>query len=1430
MGSFAYNEVGLAPFGRYPSSNFAPSPARCDFLGSFDYKQVGAPGASNGGYSRASDDPCFTAGIGTLSDPCNSLQGCNMAKMTSSLHMHCNVIGSNSVSNDLLIRDVPPLSPQDPPGPHMGIFTAGSLGATRGSSLTCGRSLSRQHFLSDASVRELGSSGIPCGLPLAGDCSVLSQQDDTTHTSSSSTSIVSSCRGSSDLSIHNSVFLSICIIVDCMNVDTQHSNNGHLFSSMSALSFSKSITPLLGQLSNHRCDKVSFNSTAWNSHGLLGSNSLHYSEVHGLKSDGANRLLTSSHISGLLEIHADELECEAFSRKWAHSHVCFWSITDDRNCGGAALCISRSFLATCLLCFPIVFVPGRALGALFLFPNVNLLFICIHSSPTWDAHERYQHFKSIQNCVPDSLKATTILCGDLNFSHDTIRFDHLLPDATISNLHKSLASLWEGFFHDFVEIAHDCPTFMRGDYLSQLDHAWTNILPAILLDLSPSASVVWQFGEHLGMASDHTPVRLSIGGDVGTRVSSIPKWVPKHPDFESNCVRLRGEVRILPGTPYEVLQRHKAIIKEAARLTIKFASCSAVPLCVDQKIYWSMTLLRHRHDLNSIHVVNATKSYKHLSTFVDHSSGSKLLMIRELALHIDELQYTKVTGDIASLPHDDIDSEAKRVKINRLGQYLTLWASRRRKITNLVIVDDNGAVACNASESAHALGVFWDPKFQEQKIHLSLARIALKEHIPTFGHDLTYILPYDCFCERISKLRDSGVGCDSLLYSCWRYCHEEARSALYSFYVHLFDNNLADSEVDFLTSRLVFIQKGRIDADQAGNCRRHPSKTRPLNLANTDCKIISCMISIILSVVCSVCITTQQAGGMKGKQMIDHIFTLEAKIIDYIVRNVPNSGIFALDIASAFPSLSRKYLFWVLKNIGLPKPFRRLIASLHKTSKGIICFRNLLFATLYIATGVKQGDPSAMQLFVIGYDPLIKFISASLSPVDHTLLPYCDDVALAVVNVLLAWQILLKCFDMIGKMSSLHLNNEKTQFLLTSSTQNEDIDAMMTYDGRVSMSQFSSTIKYLGMFLGPECADINWDHVLCDFLVTARFISSLDCGLLTKISLYNMLAISKLSYVASFLPPNVSVLKAENRALQLLCRGPWNAIPPSLLKSVRAIGMPSQATDLTVLSIAAKIRVAHVTSQNVFAKSNEIDNVYNGFDIVLKYLDYKLCNSTCIKSICHAYSDFVSHNDIHGLGVLTQHKVYKEISKQRSPFCFKGFISMKASRILNEAPSDRQISNVISGYLFASDKSFALTFTHIRAISNHWCTRSRFGAKNQGCIFICGHETDAIRHTCVCKKYWDAFFRVSRIAPFTIDLKKIMIFSDGSNSVCNYELHSIFIGLHICFLCFNSCRHGHSLSDRLIQHHLSHFMRQHHKVASVFQTLQNSMSSNLPPP
>ena len=309
-----------------------------------------------------------------------------------------------------------------------------------------------------------------------------------------------------------------------------------------------------------------------------------------------------------------------------------------------------------------------------------------------------------------------------------------------------------------------------------------------------------------------------------------------------------------------------------------------------------------------------------------------------------------------------------------------------------------------------------------------------------------------------------------------------------------------------------------------------------------------------------------------------------------------HTGIFALDVAAAFPSLSRKYLFWVLRRMGIPMRLRRIIQSLHMPSSARICFRNLLYGTILLLSGVKQGDPSAMQLFILGYDPLIRFIDASLAPVDHLLLPFCDDLALACTNV---WAIIIRCFIIIEKFSCLTLNSDKTQFLLTSDTTKErDAESIIAGDEKVEPSQFLRAIKYLGVFLGYDHVDCNWESVLHDYLDTSKFISLLDCGLLTKLSLYNMLAVSKLFFVASFVPPNQAAKRAESRALQILGRGPWNALHPGILKNAKVIGMPTQAIDLHTMSVASRTRVAHCTSGNVLALNYDFDRLFGSKEIV----------------------------------------------------------------------------------------------------------------------------------------------------------------------------------------------------------------------------------------
>ena len=778
------------------------------------------------------------------------------------------------------------------------------------------------------------------------------------------------------------------------------------------------------------------------------------------------------------------------------------------------------------------------------------------------------------------------------------------------------------------------------------------------------------------------------------------------------------------------------------------------------------------------------------------------------------LQYNRGLKCITDGPRQGEDKIRFKERANKLSKYLALWASKRRKISNLAIIKEDGSIASSAADSADTLGAYWESQFAEPTVSIALAKAALRNFITPCPLGTQVTLSFDVFEERITALSDSGVGVDTLLYSCWKYCHQSSRLALYEVYLFLLEHRSEDTE--FLMSRLVFIQKGKEDRDDTGLFRRTAKKTRPLCLANTDCKIISRMVSIVLSSVCSACISSCQFGGFGGLQMIDHIFGMEAKIVEYVVCNMPHSGIFACDIAAAFPSLSRKYMLWVLRTMKVPRRLYRIIKNLHIASFAFICVRNRLFRKILIASGVRQGDPSAMQLFILAYDPIIRFIDAALHPVEHYLFAYCDDLAIACLNIHAAWSIILRCFGLIQTISALALNPDKTQFLSTSSTTPEDIDLITSLDSRVSASQFKAAIKYLGIFLGFDSLKTNWDAVSADFLQVTRFIGSLDCGLVTKVSLYNMLAISKLSYVAAFLPPNCEILKVEKKALQLLLRGPWNSIPDGLLKDLKSLGFPVQARDLSTLSLASRVRVAASTSLAVKDLYKKCDNLMRTSDeVILAHLDFHFLYQSCLHHVAFQHRRFEQEFP-HFIGhQISQKEAYALFLGTRPPFDFKTLLTRRLSRYIARDTVENRVQAVLALYKSSlATLGFAPPLTHLRAVCNAWCTNSRFGRKDQSCLFGCGFQSDRVSHTAVCPKFLEMFFNTCGIRFETIDFEDLALLCGPWIDHSSHRAKFVILATHICFLCFNSCRHGVPLSRRLILHKLYTYTRNHTKAAS----------------
>ena len=185
----------------------------------------------------------------------------------------------------------------------------------------------------------------------------------------------------------------------------------------------------------------------------------------------------------------------------------------------------------------------------------------------------------------------------------------------------------------------------------------------------------------------------------------------------------------------------------------------------------------------------------------------------------------------------------------------------------------------------------------------------------------------------------------------------------------------------------------------------------------------------------------------------------------------------------------------------------------------------------------------------------------------------------------------------------------------------------------------------------------------CDFLTVSRFIGSLDCGIVTKISLYNMLAISKLSYVAAFLPPNRDILKVEKRALQLLLRGPWNAIPDGVVKNLKCLGLPVEARDLSIMSSASRIRVAASTSNAVKDLHSKCDRLMRKSDcVILRHLDDHFLHQSCLHHVVFQHSRFEQEFPQFVGQKVSQKVAYQCLSGKRIPYDFKRLVSARLAR------------------------------------------------------------------------------------------------------------------------------------------------------------------------
>jgi hypothetical protein len=232
-------------------------------------------------------------------------------------------------------------------------------------------------------------------------------------------------------------------------------------------------------------------------------------------------------------------------------------------------------------------------------------------------------------------------------------------------------------------------------------------------------------------------------------------------------------------------------------------------------------------------------------------------------------------------------------------------------------------------------------------------------------------------------------------------------------------------------------------------------------------------------------------------------------------------------------------------------------------------------------------------------------------------------------------------------------------------------------------------------------------------------------------------------------------------------------------------------------------------------------------EVVLEFLDMKYLSNTCIETISTGLEFFISRFALDDITHFSQKDVYKKINDELDCFSVETYLQRKLFMRIDVVPEISLVNSLVLRYRTASRKfGFAITFSHVRAVCNHWCTRSRFGNKTSGCCFGCGHISDRIAHTLICPRFWEFFFSLTHYDCQPLAFIDVLLLTLESNPFDGNLSDLLLIGTHICFLSYHSCKGGKTLDRRLVQHFLSHYCRSHPRVGRfIAMTYPNSPST-----
>ena len=586
-----------------------------------------------------------------------------------------------------------------------------------------------------------------------------------------------------------------------------------------------------------------------------------------------------------------------------------------------------------------------------------------------------------------------------------------------------------------------------------------------------------------------------------------------------------------------------------------------------EAIHWALVALRalHRDDVTT--ATNVMKRLPDLTFDANHTNNTTLHTV--LTNHLTDITNNFYKAEATNIEASDLPDDQKRRQLAVVRRRAECWSRVQRRLVLHSVLRDDGTPYPDTAASANALAEHWAPTFACTGIESDDAADELMRHILPIPPGVQFQITEDEFNEICDRTANSAPGPDGVPYAAWRAASRTVRHYLYLILLALLNGSACIP--GFNHSKLVFIPKSA-SSSSSSSVDARPDELRPLNLSNTDSKIIAACFNVVLSrVACRSCYKNQ-FGFVQNRLMWDAILLLESFTL-HLTKRHANAGMLFIDYKAAFPSVRHAWLRRVFAAMGFPGSFTDAFMQLYADNRAEVWVGGHTGVYLTILSGIRQGCPASGSVFALAIDPVIRMIVAALPPHHSITIAFADDLAIACANFLYHLTVILSICVVVRLATGMRLNFPKTVVI---PLWTSDVDRAATEIANVHSSahlfRVTSAFKHLGMLVGPGAHRNRWDAPVAKFLSRVAAIRSSRSSTHEAVAMYQPLAFSTLRFTARFVDPSPSALFAEARGVARIMAAPMHAMPVDLLGGLELLGGRAILPHLSAVAFASQLK------------------------------------------------------------------------------------------------------------------------------------------------------------------------------------------------------------------------------------------------------------------